>query len=192
MTNPDNRGEKMSIETNTAVKSPGDAGRRRHWMLAGLGLLAALGLGRVSRGASDSAKAGTHFEVEHTEEQWRSLLTSEQFAVLRHEGTEHAFSSPLDHEKRHGTFFCAGCALALFSSDTKFESGTGWPSFWKPLDNAVATTQDRSFGMLRTEVHCRRCGGHLGHVFDDGPAPTGLRYCMNGVALRFEPAAGRS
>jgi peptide-methionine (R)-S-oxide reductase len=161
-------------------------------MLAGFGLLAALGLGRVSRSASSQAGAGTHFEVEHTEEQWHALLTPEQFEVLRREGTERAFTSPLDHEKRHGTFFCAGCALALFSSDNKFDSGTGWPSFWKPLDNAVGTTQDRSFGMLRTEVHCRRCGGHLGHVFDDGPPPTGLRYCMNGVALKFEPAAGRS
>jgi peptide-methionine (R)-S-oxide reductase len=161
-------------------------------MLAGFGLLAAMGLGRFSRGASSSSEAGAHFEVQHTEEQWRALLTPDQFAVLRKEGTERAFTSALDHEKRRGTFYCAGCALALFSSDTKFDSGTGWPSFWKPLDNAVGTTQDRSFGMLRTEVHCRRCGGHLGHLFDDGPPPTGLRYCMNGVALKFESAAGKS
>ena len=109
--------------------------------------------------------------------------------MLREEGTEPPFTSPLLDEHRKGTFTCAGCALELFSSDTKFESGTGWPSFWQPLDNAVATDADSSFGMTRTEVHCRRCGGHLGHVFDDGPEPTGLRYCMNGVALAFVPAA---
>jgi peptide-methionine (R)-S-oxide reductase len=136
-----------------------------------------------------AAAAPTHFEVEYTEAQWRARLNPMQFAVLREAGTERAFSSPLDHEKRRGIFSCAGCALALFSSATKFDSGTGWPSFWKPLDNAVGTTEDTTFGMTRTEVHCRRCGGHLGHVFDDGPPPTGLRYCMNGVALHFEPAA---
>ncbi len=129
-----------------------------------------------------------NFEVTHSEAEWRKLLTPMQFAVLRQAGTERAFSSPLLHEKRRGTFTCAGCALDLFSSATKFESGTGWPSFWKPLAKAVGTKTDRAFMMQRTEVHCRRCGGHLGHVFDDGPRPTGLRYCMNGVALGFRPA----
>ena len=147
-----------------------------------------LGLTALSRGraANDSA-AG--FEVRHSEEEWRKLLTAEQFAVLRRQGTELAFTSALLQEKRKGTFTCAGCGLDLFSSATKYESGTGWPSFWKPLDNSVATTTDRLLGMERTEVHCRRCGGHLGHVFDDGPRPTGLRYCMNGVALGFRPAS---
>jgi peptide-methionine (R)-S-oxide reductase len=119
---------------------------------------------------------------------WKKRLTGDQYYVLRKHGTERAGSSPLNHEKRKGTFACAGCALPLFSSDTKFESGTGWPSFWKPLDGAVGTTTDRSFFMTRTEVHCARCIGHLGHVFDDGPRPTGLRYCMNGIAMTFAPA----
>jgi len=118
---------------------------------------------------------------------WRKTLTPEQFRVLREHGTERPGTSPLNVEKRSGTFQCAGCGQPLFGSDTKFESGTGWPSFWSPIDGAVQTTVDRSFGMARTEVHCARCGGHLGHVFPDGPAPTGLRYCMNGVALGFKP-----
>ena len=116
---------------------------------------------------------------------WRQRLTANQYMVLRQHGTERAGSSPLNKEKRKGTFTCAGCDLPLFSSDTKFESGTGWPSFYQPLANAVETKTDRSFFMTRTEVHCARCLGHLGHVFDDGPPPTGLRYCMNGVALKF-------
>ena len=118
---------------------------------------------------------------------WRRRLTANQYMVLRQHGTERAGSSPLDKEKRKGTFTCAGCDLPLFSSDTKFESGTGWPSFYQPLTNAVETKSDRSFFMTRTEVHCARCLGHLGHVFDDGPPPTGLRYCMNGVAMKFVP-----
>ena len=118
---------------------------------------------------------------------WRQRLTANQYMVLRQHGTERAGSSPLNKEKRKGTFTCAGCDLPLFSSDTKFESGTGWPSFYQPLTNVVETKADRSFFMTRTEVHCARCLGHLGHVFDDGPPPTGLRYCMNGVALKFVP-----
>ena len=109
--------------------------------------------------------------------------------VLREEGTERAGTSPLNHEKRPGVFVCAGCSLPLFTTPMKYESGTGWPSFWKPLDNAIGTSEDRSWFSVRTEVHCRRCGGHLGHVFDDGPRPTGLRYCMNGAAMKFEPAS---
>ena len=127
-----------------------------------------------------------------TDADWRSTLTPEQYAVLRKEGTERPFSSPLLHEERKGVFACAGCNSDLFSSSTKFDSGTGWPSFWAPLDNAVDETTDRSFGMSRTAVSCRRCGGHLGHVFKDGPKPTGLRYCMNGVALKFMPAPAGS
>ena len=119
--------------------------------------------------------------------EWRKRLTPEQYSVLREAGTERAFTSPLLHEKRAGIFACAGCDLNLFSSATKYDSGTGWPSFWAPLDKAIGTSRDVSFGMVRTAVHCRRCGGHLGHVFDDGPKPTGLRYCMNGVALVFKP-----
>lgn len=124
-----------------------------------------------------------------TEEQWRETLTREQFHVLREHGTERRGASPLNKEKRDGTFFCAGCGQPLFSSDTKYESGTGWPSFWRPKEQAVATTVDQSYGMTRVEVHCNRCGGHLGHVFPDGPEPTGMRYCMNGVALEFEPGS---
>jgi peptide-methionine (R)-S-oxide reductase len=133
------------------------------------------------------APAWQQFEVTHTDAEWRKLLTAEQYAVLRHEATERAFTSPLLHEKRRGTFACAGCGLENFSSATKFESGTGWPSFWAPIEKAVITKKDSSLGMIRIAVECRRCGGHLGHVFDDGPKPTGLRYCMNGVALTFEP-----
>jgi peptide-methionine (R)-S-oxide reductase len=132
------------------------------------------------------AAESEHFEVTHTDAEWRALLTPDQYSVLRQQGTEWAFSSPLDHEKRSGTFSCAGCANPLFSSKTKFDSGTGWPSFYQPLPHAVNEANDSSIGMLRTEIHCRRCGGHLGHVFDDGPPPTGLRYCMNGVALTFK------
>ena len=123
---------------------------------------------------------------------WRQRLTADQYMILRHHGTERPGSSPLNKEKRKGTFTCAGCDLPLFSSDTKFESGTGWPSFYKPLAGAVETRTDRSLFMTRTEVHCSRCLGHLGHVFDDGPKPTGLRYCMNGVALKFAPQPGSS
>ena len=124
----------------------------------------------------------------HSDAEWRAMLTGAQYAILRKEGPEPPFTSPLLHEERRGIFACAGCGLDLFSSSTKFDSGTGWPSFWAPLNNAVNTHEDRSYGMVRTAVTCRRCDGHLGHVFDDGPKPTGLRYCMNGLALTFKPA----
>ena len=134
------------------------------------------------------AQAAEKFEIEKTDAEWRAQLTPQQYEILRKEGTERPGSSPLLKEHRKGIFACAGCDLPLFASETKFESGTGWPSFWAPLDNAVDTEEDRSFGMSRNAVHCRTCGGHLGHVFDDGPKPTGLRYCMNGVAMTFKPA----
>jgi peptide-methionine (R)-S-oxide reductase len=130
--------------------------------------------------------AGKMFEIVKSDGEWRAQLTPEQFRVLREHGTERAGTSPLDKEYGPGVYRCAGCGLALFSSDTKFDSGTGWPSFWAPLEDSVGTTTDRSFFMVRTEIHCGRCGGHLGHVFDDGPAPTGLRYCMNGAALSLD------
>jgi peptide-methionine (R)-S-oxide reductase len=136
------------------------------------------------------SRAAEVFAVTRTDAEWKKLLSPEQYAVLRQEGTERPFTSPLLHEKRKGNFACAGCSLDLYSSSTKYDSGTGWPSFWAPLDKAIGTTQDTSFGMVRTAVHCSRCGGHLGHVFSDGPKPTGLRYCMNGVAMTFKPAAG--
>ncbi len=139
------------------------------------------------RGAQSHARAGVIFEITRPDEEWRRLLTPEQFQVLRKHGTERAGTSPLDREKRAGLFSCAGCDLPLYASTTKFDSGTGWPSFWQALDNAVGTSTDSSFFMTRTEVHCRRCGGHLGHIFDDGPKPTGKRHCINGVALKFTP-----
>jgi peptide-methionine (R)-S-oxide reductase len=161
--------------------------RRRELLRIG-GAAAAVSVFGLSLGVRRALAASEAFEVTHTEDEWKKILSPNQFQVLRKEATERPFSSPLNNEHRKGTFQCAGCELDLFSSDTKFESGTGWPSFWQPLPNAVGTTSDKSFGMVRTAVHCRRCGGHLGHLFDDGPKPTGLRYCMNGLALKFVPA----
>lgn len=159
----------------------------RRWLLTG-GVfgLAALATYRILRPGAPRAEEA--FPVTYSDQEWRARLTADQYAVLRQENTEQPFTSPLLHEARKGIFGCAGCGLDLFASETKFDSGTGWPSFWKPLDNAVGETKDTSFMMVRTEVHCSRCGGHLGHVFDDGPPPTGLRYCMNGLALKFRPA----
>lgn len=130
---------------------------------------------------------GIDVPVQKTDAEWRAALTPAQYRVLRGRGTERPFTSPLDNEKHRGTFVCAACGQPLFSSATKYDSGTGWPSFWKPLDRAVGTSLDRFLFMVRTEVHCARCGGHLGHVFPDGPQPTGQRYCMNGVAMTFNP-----
>ena len=135
------------------------------------------------------APAGAaRFSVMHSPDDWRRILGPERYAILREAATEHPFTSPLLNEHRRGIFVCAGCARPLFSSSTKFDSGTGWPSFWRPLPGAVVTRADHSLLMERTEVLCARCGGHLGHLFDDGPKPTGLRYCMNGLALNFRPA----
>ncbi|QVQ28563.1 peptide-methionine (R)-S-oxide reductase MsrB [Achromobacter deleyi] len=162
---------------------------RRHFL--GLGGAAAMAAGLAPLLVSRSGHAATaeSFPYTLTDAQWRERLTREQYEVLRREGTERPYTSPLNDEHRKGTFACAGCAHPLFSSSTKFDSGTGWPSFWQPLPGAVGETRDRSFGMTRTAVHCANCGGHLGHVFDDGPRPTGLRYCMNGVAMTFAPQA---
>ena len=161
---------------------------RRTFIFAGLGALTVLPF--VQRfTASPALAAGTvKFEYTLTDAQWRAKLPADAYAILRHEATERAFSSPLNDEHRAGIFSCKGCALPLFSSTTKFESGTGWPSFYAPLKNAVGSNSDHLLVIERTEIHCRRCGGHLGHVFDDGPKPTGLRYCMNGAALIFTPA----
>src|SRR5687768_13578385 len=165
------------------------ATRRQFLVVAGVGLgLApvAAWLGRPS----NTIVSSENFPVKKTDEDWQQSLTPEQYKVLREHGTERAFTSPLNDEKRKGTFVCAGCGQALFTSDTKYDSGTGWPSFFKAKDDAVATTVDKSMFMVRTEVHCSRCGGHLGHLFPDGPRPTGERYCMNGAAMKFIPENG--
>lgn len=152
-------------------------------------LAAAAGVGPVvvwaGRPGARVAPASA-FPVAKTPAEWRRILSPQQYSVLRDHATERPFISPLNGEKRLGAFVCAGCGHRLFSSRTKFDSGTGWPSFWEPLPDAIGTSVDRSYFMVRTEVHCAQCGGHLGHVFDDGPRPTGLRYCINGAALRFE------
>ncbi|HEY9641292.1 MAG TPA: peptide-methionine (R)-S-oxide reductase MsrB [Coleofasciculaceae cyanobacterium] len=165
--------------------------KKRYFLQMGTAAVGAIVLSRVlslrsaAETSSDPASSGTRFEVTKTEAEWQQILTPQQFNVLRKQGTEPAFSSPLAEQFPKGTYACAGCDLPLFSSTTKFESGTGWPSFYAPLEGAIATSTDQSLLMTRVEVHCRRCGGHLGHVFDDGPAPTGKRYCMNGLALKF-------
>lgn len=156
--------------------------RRRFMALLGAG--AAMPLASACS-AKPAAKGS--FPIAKSDAEWKRVLTPEQYYILREEGTERPGTSPLLHEKRKGTFVCAADGSALFASATKFESGTGWPSFWRPLPKAVGTTTDRSLGMSRTEVHCAQCGGHLGHVFNDGPQPTGLRYCINGDALKFRP-----
>ena len=162
---------------------------KRAFLIGGGGAAALLALGLNPRG---EAKSKERFEIEKTPAEWRRQLGDKRYAVLREEHTERAGSSPLDKEKRRGVFVCAGCALPLYSSAAKYDSGTGWPSFFKPLPNAVGTKPDRGLIFTRTEVHCRRCGGHLGHVFDDGPPPTGKRYCMNGLAMRFVPAKSQA
>ena len=155
----------------------------RRTALSGLAAIASAGLLQAT-----AARAAGDDHVAMSDAEWRAKLSAEQYQILRKEGTEAPFTSPLLHEERKGVFACAGCGLDLFSSSTKFDSGTGWPSFWAPIDKAVDTHVDKSFGMIRSAVTCHRCDGHLGHVFDDGPKPTGLRYCMNGLAMTFKPA----
>jgi peptide-methionine (R)-S-oxide reductase len=153
-----------------------------------LALTGAAGIGLLLFGRATDAAPADNFAFKRSPAQWKAMLGPQRYAVLREAATERPFSSPLDKEHRKGTFVCAGCARPLFSSATKFESGTGWPSFWRPLGGAVVTRKDRAMILERTEVLCSRCGGHLGHVFNDGPKPPGLRYCMNGLALKFRPA----
>ena len=163
--------------------------KKRYLLQAGVAIAGAAWLTRyLPRRPEAMAATNENFEITKTDAEWQQSLTPEQFKVLREHGTERAGSSPLDKEYGKGTFACAGCGQPLFTSDTKFNSGTGWPSFYAPIEDAVGTTVDRSWFMTRTEVHCDRCGGHLGHVFNDGPQPTGQRYCMNGVALKFIPS----
>jgi len=161
-----------------------DRARRRILHLAGQSAFLLIPLGIA--GCASQSQQG--YQIVHTDAEWSKILTHGQYLVLRQRATEPAFSSPLDHEKRDGVYDCAGCDQPVFSSRTKFDSHTGWPSFWAAIDKATDTNRDTTFGMVRDAVECHRCGGHLGHVFDDGPKPTGLRYCMNGVAMTFKPA----
>jgi peptide-methionine (R)-S-oxide reductase len=162
---------------------------KRYFLQFGAAMLGTAFLTRQINGRSKTMAISNNApEFNKTDEEWRKTLTPEQYNVLRKHGTEPAFTSPLDKNYEHGTYDCAACGQPLFSSETKYHSGTGWPSFYQPIPGAIATTVDNSFMMTRTEVHCSRCGGHLGHVFDDGPAPTGKRYCMNGIAMKFIPA----
>jgi peptide-methionine (R)-S-oxide reductase len=165
---------------------------RKYFLSAGIATIGSIWvsgyLPTQVRGKTTKTAKNSKFEIMKTEQEWRRILTPAQFEVLRQHGTERAGSSPLDLEHGNGTFSCAGCNLPLFTSNTKYNSGTGWPSFYAPIEGATGTTIDRAFAMTRTEVHCRRCGGHLGHVFEDGPKPTGKRYCMNGVAMKFMAA----
>ena len=168
----------------------GQMHRRDILALGGLGLAAtALGgllfSGRSRMVGPAQAEPTATFPLKRSDAEWRKTLTPVQYDILRQEGTESAFTSPLNDEHRHGVFACAGCQQKLFRSETKFDSGTGWPSFYQPMEKAVGERTDRSLGIARTEIHCANCGGHLGHVFDDGPRPTGLRYCMNGFAMSF-------
>ena len=162
---------------------------RRLFLLGGTAALALGAAAAALRPGIQPQAAEGAFEIEKTEAEWRAILDEASYAVLREEATERPWTSPLNDEHRPGIFSCKGCDLPLFDAATKFESGTGWPSFYQPLENAVGESTDYILGYARTEVHCRRCGGHLGHVFNDGPPPTGLRYCMNGVSLTFTPAA---
>jgi peptide-methionine (R)-S-oxide reductase len=161
---------------------------KRTFVGAAAAALGGLFVSGCARGADGAAEPAETFEIVKSPEEWRAILTPQQYAVLREASTERSGSSPLDREHRRGTFVCAGCALPLYRSEAKFDSGTGWPSFFEPIEGAVGTREDNSLFATRTEVHCRRCGGHVGHVFDDGPPPTGKRYCMNGVAMNFIPA----
>jgi peptide-methionine (R)-S-oxide reductase len=162
----------------------------RRDLLKGAGALALLaGTTAIWQFGMKAKAVAETFEITKTDEEWKAILTPEAYAVLRHEDTEYPGTSPLLNEKRKGTFACAGCDLPLYASETKYDSGTGWPSFWEALPNAVASKDDSSLGMMRVECHCRRCGGHLGHIFDDGPPPTGKRHCINGVSLQFHAAA---
>lgn len=162
----------------------------RRVLLASAAALAGLFGLRWLRGepARADTKTAQTFEIEKTDAQWRAQLTPQQYHILREHGTEPPFTSPLLKEHRKGTFACAGCDLPLYASDTKFESGTGWPSFWESLPQSIGTREDSTLGMVRVECHCSRCGGHLGHIFDDGPPPTGKRHCINGLSLNFKPA----
>ena len=162
---------------------------KREFLLAGVSVAAVAVVGQFAlRGFTGTASAET-FEVTKTDAEWKKMLTPDQYAVLRQEGTERPGSSPLLNEHRKGVFNCAGCNLPVYASETKYDSGTGWPSFYQALDNAIGTKEDTSAFMTRTEVHCRRCGGHFGHIFDDGPQPTGKRHCLDGVALTFTPVS---